>query len=111
VYSIATISPTRGYCPFSIGLVIAYLIPELRFTISGAARAGDAPIEAIPAMAVVAVAMSVRKDLLFELLLSTEKALLLAAQRRRVTINALDTIFTSCFVCANVEMCADIISW
>jgi len=91
--------------------VIAYLIPELRFTISGAARAGDAPIEAIPATAVVAVAMSVRKDLLFELLLSTEKALLLAAQRRRVTIDVLDTIFTAVFViCANVGMCV-VLSW
>jgi len=94
VYSTKTISPILGYFPFSVGLVIAYLIPELRFTISGAARAGDAPIEAIPATAVVAVAMSVRKDLLFELLLSTEKALLLAAQIRRVTIDVLDTIFT-----------------
>lgn len=91
--------------------MIAYLIPELRFTISGAARAGDAPIEAMPATAVVAVAMSVRKDLLLELLLSTEKALLLAAQRRRVTIDVLDTIFNVAFViCANVGMCV-VLSW
>ena len=91
--------------------MIAYLIPELRFTISGAARAGDAPIEAIPATAVVAVAMSVRKDLLFELLLSTEKALLLAAQIRRVTIDVLDTIFTVvCVLCYNLGLSV-VLSW
>lgn len=82
---------------------MANLIPDLRFKISGAARAGEAPTamaETDPTAAVVTVAMFVRNDLLLAFLLSTENAFPPAAQSRIVTSEVLDTILSVCFILA-----------
>lgn len=99
MYSTATISPILGYLPFSDGLVIAYLIPDSSFRISGPARAGEDPT--VPAATTAADAEATLEMKFLRSLVLMENAFTPTRQKRNDTIDVFDTIF----VAKNTSLC------